>query len=178
MKKSLLVLAALAALSMVFVSCGGGDATPSSGPTTPDTPAEPVVLIWTGEIKLVDNYKYGEPETAENYLGQQTMVDAFSSFQFKAGQKIKVEITGTLDKAGEAIGINIIDNTSAANWWTELFSGNKEAIPAGVTEINQTIEFEIAKDATAVGAAKLQVFSSDPVGSNPTLNVTIKATIQ
>ena len=173
MKKSLLVLAALAALSMAFVSCGGGD----TG-STPTTPAEPVVLTWTGEIKLADNYTYGKPETAENYLGQQVMVDAFSGFQFKAGQKIKLEITGTLDKAGAAIGINFIDNTAAANWWKQLFGGKDEAIPAGITEINETVEFELTADATAKGAAKLQVFSSDPVGSNPTLNVTIKATIQ
>ena len=176
MKKSLLVLAALAALSMAFVSCGGGaGGDPTSGPTTP---AEPVVLTWTGEIKLADNYTYGQPETPENYLGQQVMVDAFSGFQFKAGQKIKLEITGTLDKAGAAIGINFIDNTQAANWWKQLFAGKEEAIPAGITEINETVEFELTADATAKGAAKIQVFSSDPVGSNPTLNVTIKATIQ
>lgn len=38
MKKSLLALAALAALSLVFVSCGGGGAEPG-----PDTPKSPVI---------------------------------------------------------------------------------------------------------------------------------------
>ena len=38
MKKSLLALAALAALSLVFVSCGGGGADPS-----PDNPKSPVI---------------------------------------------------------------------------------------------------------------------------------------
>ena len=174
MKKSLLALAALAALSLVFVSCGGGDDPAGS---TNVTPAEPIVLTWSGEINLANNYTYGLPETSENYVNQQVVVDTFPSFKFEAGQKIKIEVTGTLEKAGEAIRINLIDNTAAANWWTELFGGI-ELIPAGTTEINNTVEFELEKAATAAGAAKLQVFSSDPEGVNPKLNVTLQVTIQ
>ena len=65
MKKSLLVLAALAALSMAFVSCGGGDtgSTPTPAPN-PQTPVEVVILdpaTYTGsvgEVVDIDGTKY------------------------------------------------------------------------------------------------------------------------
>ncbi len=174
MKKSLLALAALAALSLVFVSCGGGD-DPAESPSV--TPAEPIELTWSGEINLANNYTYGQPQTSENYVNQQVVIDTFPSFKFEAGQKIKIEVTGTLEKAGAAIRINLVDTTPEAGYWTELFGGI-ELIPADTTEINNTVEFELAKAATAAGAAKLQVYSDDPEGVNPKLNVTLKVTIQ
>ena len=66
MKKSLLALAALAALSLVFVSCGGGDdPAGSTNVTHVDTPSEVVVFdpaavdsVSVGEIIDVDGTKY------------------------------------------------------------------------------------------------------------------------
>ncbi len=53
MKKSLLVLAALAALSMAFVSCGGGAGGGDSKPVNNDGPKEVVILdpaSYTGSV--------------------------------------------------------------------------------------------------------------------------------
>lgn len=71
MKKSLLALAALAALSLVFVSCGGGGAdpdkpeSPNVTPAGGDTPTEVVVFdpatvesVSAGEIVDVEGTKY------------------------------------------------------------------------------------------------------------------------
>lgn len=179
MKKSLLALAALAALSLVFVSCGGGndpDPDPGKSPVI-----EPATYTWTGEIALADNYEYGKDPSPETYLGQQVMVEAFKDFQVKKGTKVKIEIKATLDKAGKAICVDVIDNTADAGWWKRLTSGDASTfvlVPENTTDVDNSFEFEIAEDATAAGAAKLQVFSSDPAESNPKLtNVTITITV-
>ena len=71
MKKSLLVLAALAALSMAFVSCGGGAGGGDSKPVNNDGPKE-VVLVdpenYTGSVGTVvdvDGTKWIKVSTAQ-----------------------------------------------------------------------------------------------------------------
>lgn len=153
MKKVLLTVAALLALSMAFVGCNN-NTKDESGAT----------------LSIAKNYEWTKEGTkdASTFANWQTIVDLNSSWKLAAGDEVTVTFSGKSSKAFKVAKANIVDNTEAANWWTELASvESKDVVFAGsaaddavatdtFTEVKSTYKIDTA--ATAAGAAKLVIY--------------------
>ena len=109
MKKTLLVLSSILAMSLVFVGCPKDPKDPPSS-----APAEPVVIEYTDNIPIAKNYDYNTKEFS-NY---QVNIECLKDIKLEKGQKVVVvedlistggsciEVVDVLREAGaEVLGI-------------------------------------------------------------------------
>ena len=165
MKKSLLILGALAAMSMIFMGCP--NSTQTSDPTEAKTTA---TVTSTADISIAKNYSWTAEGTqdATTFSNWQTQIDAISDWTPAVGDVIRITFSGTASSAIKCIQANIVDNTQAAGWWTVLndpadrvFAGSTAEDATAVTELTETVsEYTITTAATAKGAAKIVVYVS------------------
>jgi hypothetical protein len=164
MKKSLLILGALAAMSMVFMGC------PNSSTSDPTEAKTTATVTSTADISIAKNYTWTAEGTqdATTFSNWQTAIDAISDWTPAVGDVIRITFSGTASSAIKCIQANIVDNTQAAGWWTELnkpkdrvFAGSTADDATAVTELTETVsEYTITTAATAKGAAKIVIYVS------------------
>lgn len=168
MKKTLLVLAAAAALVFGLASCntpsnsGAGDAG-GTGKT------QPVVASLTSAT-LQDNVASGN-----NYQAVIEMFDSTNTYVCKKGDKITVSMKVTPDNDVSKFKAFLVDNTADAGWWNVLTGFVEGCEGVKGTEATLTLAFEATADSTSAqpGACKLGLYADDLTKDKVT-NLTIK----
>lgn len=123
MKKTLLAVAALAAISLAFVSCGD--------PEDPDTPSE------TYAYSLPKNYAWTEEgkQDASTFANYQLIdVNALSGKTIKVGDVVQITISAKSATPFKFAQAKLVDNSGQANYWTEL---SAEAVVLGSTDATE-----------------------------------------
>lgn len=164
MKKSLLALAGLALFSILVSSC-------SFGIFEQDIPE-----VQIGDITLKTNHPWIEEGVQDitvisNY---ETVIDVTKiTGVLKAGDKFKVTWNAKSDMDIPAIYIRAVDNSEAANFWTELQYNTPEDTPAFVKKVKKGESFEKSKTFTltadAIEHVALCIWAEKDVGAEPTL---------
>lgn len=166
MKKVLLTVASLLALSMAFVGCNNNTNDESGS----ETPTKATGTYTINELSIAKNYSWTAAGTKDEttFANWQTIVNLDSSWKLAVEDELTVTFSGKSSKEFKIAKANIVDNTDAANWWTELASKeSKDAVFAGsaaddavatdtFTEVKSTYKIDTA--ATAAGAAKLVIY--------------------
>ncbi len=169
MKKVLLTVAALLALSMAFVGCNNNTKDESGTETTKATGTYTI-----NELSIAKNYTWSQEGTQDEttFSNWQVIVNLDSSWKLAVEDELTVTFSGKSSKAFKVAKANIVDNTEAAGWWKPLAEvASKDVVIAGsaaddavatdtFTEVKSTYKIDTA--ATAAGAAKLVIFI-DPV---------------
>ena len=109
MKKSLLILGALAAMSMIFMGC------PNSSTSDPTEGKTTATVTSTYNISIAKNYTWTAEGTqdATTFSNWQTSIDAISDWTPAVGDVIRITFSGTASSAIKCIQANIVDNTQA-----------------------------------------------------------------
>lgn len=126
MKKTLLAVAALAAISLAFVSCGDPE-----DPDTPVTPSE------TYAYSLPKNYAWTEEgkQDASTFANYQLIdVNALSGKTIKVGDVVQITISAKSATPFKFAQAKLVDNSGQANYWTEL---SAEAVVLGSTDATE-----------------------------------------
>lgn len=163
MKKVLLTVAALLALSMAFVGCNN------------NTKDETSAVEYTSDIVIATNLDY----TTKEFSNYQVCVGALPNATLKAGEEYTVTLKATASRAITEIKSNFVDNTEAAGWWEVLNDPSDRSVftsDTATTEIEGTATYTIAKDATAAGAAKWVIYVNGTADDGEITLKNVKAT--
>ena len=173
MKKVLLTVAALLALSMAFVGCNNNTNDESGSDTEKED--ETSAVEYTKDIVIATNNDY-ETGKFSNY---QVCVETLPDATLKAGEEYTVTLKATASRAITEIKSNFVDNTADAGWWNVLNNPSDRSVfsaETATTEIEGTATYTIAKDATAAGAAKWVIYVNGTADDGEITLTNVKAT--